>query len=83
MHVCVCVCVCVYVGVHLHVCCNYTCLLYMCVAIIHACPSDVKGVNVVVYIYTSKYKFQEIRKGIYRDCIKRKWRQDWDTNETL
>ena len=27
-------------------------------------------------------KFQEIRKE-YRDYIKRKWRQDWDMNETL
>ena len=23
----------------------------MCVAIIHACPSEVKGINMVVYIY--------------------------------
>ena len=27
-----------------------------------------------------KKKFKQIRN---RDCIKRKWRQDWDMNETL
>ena len=27
-------------------------------------------------------KFQKLEKE-YRDCIKRKWRQDWDMNETL
>ena len=26
--------------------------------------------------------FLQIKKE-YRDCIKRKWRQDWDMNETL
>ena len=29
-----------------------------------------------------KKKFRKIEKE-YRDCIKRKWRQDWDMNETL
>ena len=29
-----------------------------------------------------KKKIQEIEKE-YRDCIKTKWRQDWDMNETL
>ena len=27
-------------------------------------------------------KFSKLEKE-YRDCIKRKWRQDWDMNETL
>ena len=27
-------------------------------------------------------KCLQIKKE-YRDCIKRKWRQDWDMNETL
>ena len=31
---------------------------------------------------TSKKKFRKFEKE-YRDCIKRKWRQDWDMNETL
>ena len=31
---------------------------------------------------TSKKKFSKLEKE-YRDCIKRKWRQDWDINETL
>ena len=26
--------------------------------------------------------FSKLEKE-YRDCIKRKWRQDWDMNETL
>ena len=29
-----------------------------------------------------KKKFSKLEKE-YRDCIKRKWRQDWDMNETL
>ena len=31
---------------------------------------------------TSKKKFWKLEKE-YTDCIKRKWRQDWDMNETL
>ena len=27
-------------------------------------------------------KFSKLEKE-YRDCIKRKWRQDWDMNQTL
>ena len=27
-------------------------------------------------------KFTKLEKE-YRDCIKRKWRRDWDMNETL
>ena len=30
----------------------------------------------------SKKKFSKLEKE-NRDCIKRKWRQDWDMNETL
>ena len=33
--------------------------------------------------YTVKKIFLQIKKKKYRDCIKRKWRQDWDMNETL
>ena len=29
-----------------------------------------------------KKKFWKLEKE-YRDCIKRRWRQDWDMNETL
>ena len=29
-----------------------------------------------------KIVFTKLEKE-YRDCIKRKWRQDWDMNETL
>ena len=28
-------------------------------------------------------KILQIKKRNYRDCIKTKWRQDWDMNETL
>ena len=34
------------------------------------------------FIITSKKNFPKLEKE-YRDCIKRKWRQDWDMNETL
>ena len=33
-------------------------------------------------IITSKKKFSKLEKE-YRDCIKRKWRQDWEMNETF
>ena len=32
--------------------------------------------------YIVNKKFLEIRKE-YRDCINRKWRQDWDMNKSL
>ena len=30
----------------------------------------------------NKQNFSELKKE-YRDCIKKKWRQDWDINATL
>ena len=35
----------------------------------------------IYYIPVNK-QYPEIKKE-YRDCIKRKWRLDWDMNETL
>ena len=36
----------------------------------------------LIIIYTSKQFLWKLEKE-YRDCIKRKGRQDWDMNETL
>ena len=36
-----------------------------------------------IYNYTSKKKMLDLKIRNNRDCLKRKWRQDWDMNDTL